>query len=413
MWFEKILQLKYEFRCFENKFSFPKHILFIYIRFDEILKNMRIVHFSDTHLGYSDYGRFDSESGVNKRENDVYNVFKEIIDHIVSTKPDLVIHAGDLFDSIRPSNKAINIALEQLSRLSKAEIPTVVIAGNHSTPRQKSTDTIFKILQYFSHIYPVFGGRYQKIKIGQCAIHAIPHSYSDEDLQKGLKQLKIDPSSKFNIMVAHTAIRGVSEASWGEFKEQTLPASALKSDFDYIALGHYHKFIKIKDNAYYCSSPERFSFNEVDDVKGFLEVTLDDFSVKHIPTSARDMIIFEPINCKNLSASEITSELEKRVSGKIDGKIIKIVFDDISRHVRTSLDLQRIRQIVSSSLHYEPVYNEIFERDGDVTSSQIGSISEEFENYLKNTEIPPDEQEEIRALGREYLSNAIEEEVQE
>jgi DNA repair protein SbcD/Mre11 len=139
---------------------------------------MKIVHFSDTHLGYSDYGKFDSESGINKRENDVYVVFKEIIDYIIKTKPDLVIHAGDLFDSIRPSNRAISVALEQLSRLSKEKIPTVIIAGNHSTPRQKSTDTIFKILQYFSDIHPVFGGKYEKLKIGQCTIHAIPHSRS-------------------------------------------------------------------------------------------------------------------------------------------------------------------------------------------------------------------------------------------
>jgi len=76
---------------------------------------MKIVHFSDTHLGYSDYGRFDSESGINKRENDVYDVFKEIVDYIIKTKPDLVIHAGDLFDSIRPSNRAISVALEQIS----------------------------------------------------------------------------------------------------------------------------------------------------------------------------------------------------------------------------------------------------------------------------------------------------------
>ena len=87
---------------------------------------MRIIHFSDTHLGYSDYGRFDSSSGINQRELDTYSAFKEIINFIIETKPDLVVHAGDLFDSIRPSNKAISEALGQFSRLSKANIPTVV-----------------------------------------------------------------------------------------------------------------------------------------------------------------------------------------------------------------------------------------------------------------------------------------------
>ncbi|WP_182129272.1 exonuclease SbcCD subunit D [Nitrosopumilus sp. b3] len=371
---------------------------------------MKIVHFSDTHLGHSDYGKFDSESGINKRENDVYQVFKEIVDHIIKAKPDLAIHAGDLFDSIRPSNRAISIALEQLSRLSKEKIPTVIIAGNHSTPRQKSTDTIFKILQYFPDIYPVFGGKYEKLKIGDCSIHAIPHSYSDEDLQEGIKKLKPDKSSKYNIMVAHAAIRGVEEASWGEFKEQTIPVSALKSDFDYIALGHYHRFLKIKDNAYYCGSPERISFNEVNDKKGFLEVTLDDFSVKHVPTTARDMLIFKPIECEKLSATEIVTELEKMVSGKINDKIVKVFFNNIPRHVHSSLDLQKIRQIMSNALHYEPVYNWKFDDSSNMVSSQIGSINEEFENYLKNIELEKKELEEIKSLGNEYLNNVIEEE---
>ncbi len=370
---------------------------------------MKIVHFSDTHLGYSDYSRFDSESAINKRENDVYGVFKEIVDYIIKTKPDLVIHAGDLFDSIRPSNRAISVALEQISRLSKEHIPTVIIAGNHSTPRQKSADTIFKILQYFPDVYPVFGGKYEKLKIGECAIHAIPHSYSDEDLQESIKKLKVDKSFKYNVMVAHTAIRGVDEASWGEFKEQTIPASALKSNFDYIALGHYHKFLKIKDNAYYCSSPERFSFNEVKDKKGFLEVTLSDFSVKHIPTNARDMKVFEPIDCEKLSASEVLDKLETMVSGNTDGKIIKVIFDNIPRHVHSSLDLEKIRQIMSGILHYEPVYNWKFDENNNISSSQIGSINEEFENYLQKLELELKELEEIKTLGNEYLSRVIEE----
>ena len=372
---------------------------------------MRIVHFSDTHLGYSDYGKFDSKSGVNRRENDVYDVFKEIIDYIIKTKPDMVIHAGDLFDSVRPSNRAISTALEQLSRLSTAGIPTIIIAGNHSTPRQRSTDTIFKILRYFPNIRPVFGGRYEKIKIGRCTIHAIPHAYSDEDLQKDIKKLKADPSSKFNIMVAHAAIRGVGEASLAEFKEQTLPVSSLKDSFDYIALGHYHKYLRVKDNAYYCSSPERFSFNEVKDKKGFLEVTLGDFSVKHIHTNARDMIIFDPIDCRDLSASEIVSKLEKTVSGKTSDKIIRVTFDNLPRHIHTSLDLQKIRQIVSDSLHYESIYNWAPDKGSNsVTSSHIGSISEEFASYLKTIKIESEDLENITTLGMEYLSNAIQEE---
>jgi len=371
---------------------------------------MRIVHFSDTHLGYSDYSKFDSSSGINQRELDVFRVFREIVDYIIETKPDLVIHAGDLFDSIRPSNRAISEALEQFSRLSKEKIPTVVIAGNHSTPRQKSTDTIFKILKYFPEIYPVFDGHYTKLEIGDCAIHAIPHTYSDEDLQESIQKLQPDKNFKYNIMVAHAAIRGVENASWGEFKEQTLPASVLIPDFDYIALGHYHRYLKLRDNAFYCGSPERFNFNEVNDKKGFLEVELDNFRVKNVPTKAREMIIFTPIDCTNLSATEILQLLESTLSDKIDGKIIKIIFNNIPRHVHSSLDFQRIRELVGGAIHYEPVYNwKIDSGNGNASTSQIGTLNEEFLTYLKKINLPPEDFDEIKNLGLDYLGKIIEE----
>lgn len=370
---------------------------------------MKIIHFSDTHLGYSDYSKFDSISGINQRELDTYNAFREIVDYILKIKPDLVLHAGDLFDNIRPPNRAISEALEQFFRLSKANIPTVVIAGNHEAPRQKSAETIFKILKYFPNIYPVFNGHYEKLEIGKCAIHVIPHTYSDEDLQESVKKLKPDNKFEYNIMVAHTAIRGVQEASWGEYKEQTLPSDVLTSEFNYIALGHYHRFLKVKDNAYYCGSPERFSFNEVRDKKGFLEVELDNFSVNQITINARNMIVFDPINCSDLIASEIVQKLQSQLNGNVNGNIVKVIFDNIPRHVHSSLDFQKIREIVGGAIHYEPVYNWKLESGATSTTSQIGTLHEEFETYLNKLNLPELELIEIKTLGLEYLGKVREE----
>ena len=367
---------------------------------------MRLVHFSDTHLGYSEYGKIDPESGINRREEDFYRIFRDITKYIIRTKPNLVIHAGDLFDSIRPSNRAMGVALEQLMRLSTKCIPTVIIAGNHSTPRQKSTDSVFKILQYFPHIYPFFSGKYERRRIGDCTIHAIPHSYSDKDLQDSIKKLKADKRTKFNVMVAHAAILGVQEASWGEFKQQTIPRSALKEDFDYIALGHYHKYLKMKDNAYYCGSPEKIGFREAGNKNVFLDVRLGDFSVTPVPTNAREMVSIGPLDCKGLSASEIANEVERK-AGAVDDKIVRIIFDNIPRHVRSSLDMKRIRQAMSGSLYWEPLYN-YSNGAGRVASSKIGSIGEEFENYVRNLNLKPDEAEKVLSMGREYLGDAVE-----
>jgi len=112
---------------------------------------MKILHVADTHLGYSAY-RKATDDGINRREMDVYNAFEQFVDYAVDIKPDIIIHAGDLFDNVRPNNRAISFAVDQLNRLSKKQIPTVLIAGNHEHPKLRETGHIFKV---FDHIEKV------------------------------------------------------------------------------------------------------------------------------------------------------------------------------------------------------------------------------------------------------------------
>ena len=99
---------------------------------------MKIIHFSDTHLGFSDLDVTNSE-GVNQREADFYKAFSDVIDAILEIRPDYVIHTGDLFHRASPSNRAITFAMMQLKRLQEAKMPLVIIAGNHSTPRTSTS----------------------------------------------------------------------------------------------------------------------------------------------------------------------------------------------------------------------------------------------------------------------------------
>ena len=68
---------------------------------------MRIAHLSDTHLGHMRYGKVVPETGINQREQDVYDAFERVVDGILADEPDIVVHTGDLFDSPRPANRAV------------------------------------------------------------------------------------------------------------------------------------------------------------------------------------------------------------------------------------------------------------------------------------------------------------------
>ncbi len=367
---------------------------------------MRIVHLSDTHLGFSTYGKTDPSSGLNQREVDVYSAFDQIIDYILDVKPDLVIHAGDLFDSVRPSNRAIHEAFRQFVRLSRAEIPTVIIAGNHSTPRQKVTGSIFRLLEYLEHIHPVFEGEYKTIEIGDAKIHAIPHAYNEDMFKQNFDKLSADKNFKYNILATHATVIGVTAFAGAEFREQSIPPSILSHKFEYIALGHIHRFIKVADNAYYSGSPERLSFSEANDKKGFLDVELGSLKVKHTQTKARDMIDLKPIDCSNLDASQVMKSVENSLQTDISGKIIRLTFQDILPHVYTSLDFHKLEELTASALYCEKQFVKKSGGSKAIGTSQIGTLGEEFAAFVRKQSLDR-QQKKIEKMGLSYLEEAM------
>ncbi len=81
---------------------------------------MKLIHIADTHLGLAAFNRLDPESGMNLREKQIYDNFLSAIDVIIKQKPDVLVHAGDLFDQVKPKTRAYTTVLEALDRLSAA-----------------------------------------------------------------------------------------------------------------------------------------------------------------------------------------------------------------------------------------------------------------------------------------------------
>ncbi len=98
---------------------------------------MKICHFSDSHLGAGENHPKRGATGLTLRQEDIITSFIEAVDKIIAIKPDVCIHSGDLFDSVRPLNRIMAIAGQQLYRLAEEHgIPTVIISGNHDAPKQ-------------------------------------------------------------------------------------------------------------------------------------------------------------------------------------------------------------------------------------------------------------------------------------
>ena len=369
---------------------------------------MKILHVADTHLGYSAY-RKATDDGVNQREIDIYDSFEQFVDYVIESKPDLVIHAGDLFDSVRPNNRAITFSIKQILRISKQKIPFVVIAGNHEHPKLKETGHIFSIFDHLEHVYPIYNARYETksftINKQKITIHTIPQCLLKTDFDKQLAKLKPDPKSEYNIFVAHGAVTGIKAFSMNEFNELFIPATALSNDFDYIALGHFHKYSKLSKNAFYSGSTDNLTFTDAGDKKGFIEIELIDkkLKTKFVPLKNRPMISNPPIKCKNLRLEQVMEKIKQTMQEiKPKEKTFRIVLEDISPEIYRGLDFGEIRKLSNDATHYEIKAN--ISKDKNVKTgggSKIDALAREFKIFLDDQDIK--EKETLLQLALGYI----------
>jgi DNA repair protein SbcD/Mre11 len=316
---------------------------------------MKVIHVADTHLGYRNFsGKLDPDRNLNQRECDVYDAWHAAIAVAVERSPDLFIHAGDLFDSSRPSPRAVVEALTGFAKLRDAGIPAVVIAGNHSTPRFRSGGSVFEILGKFG-IRAIWGAP-ETVRINGAAVHCIPHQPQPEQLIEDIRSLALDGTADANVLVLHAGLEGVRQ-DYHEVNEIALaPEELAQAEYAYVALGHLHRFQVPQLNAAYPGSLERLGFGDIDGDKAVIEVDLaagagsDNFIKRHvIPT--RPMFDLA-LSCDSLGPGEVIAALEKQVEGlELDGAVVQLRLDSIQRDVWHSLDLGAIHSMLEPCLH--------------------------------------------------------------
>src|SRR4051812_28076315 len=84
---------------------------------------MRILHTSDWHVGKVLKGR--------SRHDEHIRVLAQVVKIAEAEQPDLVIVAGDLYDTAAPSPAATRLVTRALSALRRTGAQVVAIGGNH------------------------------------------------------------------------------------------------------------------------------------------------------------------------------------------------------------------------------------------------------------------------------------------
>ncbi|MEZ5321917.1 MAG: exonuclease SbcCD subunit D [Microthrixaceae bacterium] len=261
---------------------------------------MRLLHTSDWHVGRTLRGR----SRVSEHEA----VLAEIHDIAVAEQVDVVVVAGDLFESAAPTAESEEVVYRALTRFGATGARTFVVAGNHDNPRRLRAVSLpfaaggVEVLAYPSR--PDAGGLVEGITaageryriallpfVTQRAIVRIDHimdSPAFEHAQAYAERFALlveGLASGFdvdavNVVVAHAFVAG-GTAGGGErpahlAAEYVVPSTVFPAAAGYVALGHLHRPQQVPGPAalHYCGSPLQLDFGEADQTKSVNVVDL-------------------------------------------------------------------------------------------------------------------------------------------
>ena len=382
---------------------------------------MRILHTSDWHLGRS----LEQISRIEEQ--------KEFIDFLVKTveeqRIDLVLIAGDIFDTYNPSAAAEELFYEAVEKLNgKGRRAVVVIAGNHDNPERLCAASP---LAYKNGIillgYPgsdsgeyktgsdirivASGAGWFELVVPECERHAVILTlpYPSESRLEELLSPEADESAlqcaysdkigsllseralhfrddTVNLITAHLFMLGGKESD----SERTLQVGGaltvdpgvLPANTHYAALGHLHRPQQMRQAAcpaYYSGSPLAYSFSETEHSKAVYIVDAE--PGKETGVTPVYLCCGKPL--RRWTAEEGYGQALKWCEEERDPNTW-VDLEIMTDRVLTTEELKRLRGLHPGILNIRPVLLQDTEEVQDFHNRENKRIDELFMDYYKS-----------------------------
>lgn len=256
---------------------------------------MRFLHTADWHINkhLQDYSLLEQQA----------EMIKQIKALIQTGNYDALLIAGDLFDTTTVSNKALQLVNQTFKDLiEQYQVGILVIAGNHDNP---------VLLDYGSHFLASQGlysvgestPQVKQVIIKNCCFTMLPflslqqanqlyqstfRSFQ-ELVSYQISTIELSQTMK-NVLLFHGYVVNENQIHTSEESERPLAIGTLQevsaslfSHFDYVALGHLHKAMKITDNIRYSGSLYKYSKSEANYKIQVWDVDLEQQKIISIP----------------------------------------------------------------------------------------------------------------------------------
>jgi DNA repair exonuclease SbcCD nuclease subunit len=382
---------------------------------------VKLAHIADPHLGIRRYHR-QTPTGINQREADVAQAFRAAVDGVIAARPEVVVVAGDLFHSVRPTNYAIVFAFRQFQRLREAlpNAPVILIAGNHDTPRTVETGSILRLFEELGVDVATDEPRRLVYPGLDLSIFAVPRQAI---LSPEPPALQPEGRQKYQVLVAHLEVEGeyplghvASDYGGGAVSRRDLHLE----DWTYVALGHYHTQHQVDRNAWYAGALDYIGPNiwgeaadEADHGshgKGWLLVDLETGRAQRRPVpTARAVLDLEPVRAGGKSAEAIDGLIAGRIAsipGGISDQIVRLLVFDIPRHVARELNHAAVRAFKTDALHFQLDFRrpELHRTIGMGASARRQTLPELVSSYLEGRALPAElDRATFVRLGRDLM----------
>lgn len=342
---------------------------------ERVFNRMRILHTADWHLGRSLEGR--------SRLAEQAEFLDELVRIVEEEKVDMILMAGDAFDTVNPPAAAEQLFYDALSRLSdNGKRPIVVIAGNHDNPDRLSaasplaSNHSIQLIGYpMAEVIKIDVPRAQQQMTlaalaypSEARLEQVLSESHDEVLLRNkyderIRELFSIMSKQFrpdtiNMAMSHIHVAGGSSSDSERPIEvggaYTVAATSMPEAAQYVALGHLHRPQNIKRASTltrYSGSPLAYSFSEIGYAKS---VTILDAEPNQ-PVKMREIPLSSGKPLVKWKATEGINQVYKWLDEGRDTS----AWIDLEIHLTNTLSIEeihRLRKWHPGFIHIRPIF---------------------------------------------------------
>ena len=356
---------------------------------------MKIIHTSDLHLGSKLTANLDANKRK-ERKNEILTNFDRLLSTANEQGVELVIIAGDLFDT---ENITKHVASEVISALQKnTNVKVIYCVGNH-----ESTAFIDGNDNLPDNLICITKTEWQTFRFGDVTVTGANLTGNNNNLL--YNTLMLDSADK-NVVILHGEIAKHKSSMPGE--KINLPELRDKN-IDYLALGHYHFYEKgeIDDRGIYVYSGclEGRGFDELDQ-KGYVLIDTDDIAnPRFVPFSRRNLyeVTVDITGCS--SWVEIKNKVVDGIKSISSKDLVKIILTGkYNLQNETVIYAEELEDQLNTRFYFGKVYDktEVMLNVSDLEGG-IGLKAEFLRKINADTSLSDHEKSDILQLGLKAL----------